>query len=372
VVGVLAATAVAKETAEERTILNQKSLSFVLNEVTRLLGPTEQPIALHRILGIDQSLAIHRPSQDNRLILVNPHRVLFDEFGFVDTGEFLATTVRVHNRDGAPTAVTAETIQVSEHGYVALMTPGVATEAVVIAAINTEPADAERKILFDFMSDGLIRYAVGESELGQFTGVDGKALAKASSDGARSEAGPGQMLLNARSAADIQRSVMNTGNVPRARRLVVANGSIRLEGESPLVTSVRPAREPSLDDHALSKRLHADLDRKMLSGERATAMVTPIPPALNHDAAAGPDFKSSRMSGASSRHQSPDRKSVLAKKATPTEPTIQHAGKTKPRKSPSLSHQPQSPPWSSIPGGLPEWMKYLPKTEGTSESPALP
>jgi hypothetical protein len=350
-----------------------------------LLGPREQPIALHRILGIDQSLVISRPSQDNRLILVNPHRVLFDELGFVDTGEFLATTLRViHHRDGTPPAVTAETVQVSEHGYIALMTPGVTTEAVVIAAINTEPSDAERKILFDFMSDGLIRYAIGESELGQFTGVNGKALAKASSDDEGPGAGPGQMLMNVRSAADIQRSVMNTENVPRARRLVVENGTIRLEGESPVVVSARPARKPSLADNVLSKPLHNELGRKTLSAENATARVTPIPPALKHDAAPGPDPTHRRMGGTSSaEHQPSDRGAALAKKATPTKPTIQHGrvegksgakGKTKAQKSsPALrAPQPQSPPWSSIPGGLPEWMKFLPKTDSTSESPASP
>jgi hypothetical protein len=172
------------------------------------------------------------------------------------------------------------------------------------------------------------------------------------------------MLMNVRSAADIQRSVMNIGNVPRARRLVVEKGSIRLEGESP-------------------QPFPTELDRKIFSAEKAIAMVTQIPPALKHDAAPGPDPKNRRMDGASpAQHHPPDQRSALVKKATPAKPTIQHAGriegssgakgKTKAQKSSPLSHQPQSPSWSSIPGGLPEWMKYLPKAESTSESPAIP
>jgi hypothetical protein len=37
----------------------------------------------------------------------------------------------------------------------------------------------------------------------------------------------------------------------------------------------------------------------------------------------------------------------------------------------SRADQVQSAPWNSMPGGLPEWMKYLPKTEST-ENPAIP
>ena len=96
--GVLTTTTAAQDQPEHRTILNQKSFSFVVDEISRLLGPREQPIALHRVLGIDQSLTMSRLSQDNRLVLINPHLVLFDDFGFVDTGEFLATTLRVRGQ----------------------------------------------------------------------------------------------------------------------------------------------------------------------------------------------------------------------------------------------------------------------------------
>lgn len=384
--GVLTTTTAAQNQPEHRTILNQKSFSFV-DEMSRLLGSREQPIALHRVLGIDQSLTMSQLSQDNRLVLINPHRVLFDNFGFVDTGEFLATTLRVRGSREAEAAVSASTVHVSEHGYIALMTPGVTTEAVVIAAVSTAPSDAEQKILFDFMSDGLIRYAIGESELDQFTGVAGKALAKvASSDEERLEAGPGQMLMNARSAADIQRSVMNTGNVTRARRLVVENGSVRLEGENPLAASVRRPSSSLLHEKASSNPLHENLGKKTSQTETATAMVNPALSNSNHALRAS-DNKSTPMDSTSLLHKRlRSRPPAVANKPLPrsSEPTLQQAGRTngksgaktqmKAQKSTSHARAQQPPSALSIPPQpvLPDWMKYLPKGEGTTDSPAAP
>jgi len=385
-IGVLTTAAAAQDHPEHRTILNQKSFSFV-DEVIRLLGPREQAIALHRVLGIDQSLTMSQLSQENRLVLINPHRVLFNDFGFVDTGEFLATTLRVRGSHEAEAAVSASTVHVSEHGYIALMTPGVTTEAVVIAAVSTTPSDAEQKILFDFMSDGLIRYAIGESELDHFTGVDGKALAKASSDGERHEAGPGQMLMNARSAADIQRSVMNTGNVTRARRLVVENASIRLVGESPPAASVRLPSSSLSYENASSKPFHKDLEKTTSQVETPTAMVNPALKSSNHDALRASGKKSTAMASMSFLHKRlRSRPPAVANKSLPrsSEPTLQQAvraegksgtkGKMKAQKTIPHAQAQQPPSVLSIPPQpvLPDWMKYLPKSEGTTDSPAVP
>jgi len=266
------------------------------------------------------------------------------------------------------------------------MPPGVTTEAVVIAAVSTAPSDAEQKILFDFMSDGLIRYAIGESELDHFTGVDGKALAKASSDEERLEGGPGQMLMNARSAADIQRSVMNTGNVTRARRLVVENGSVRLEGENPLAASVRRPSSSLPHENASSKRLHENLEKKASQTETATATVNPALSNSNHALRAS-EHKRTPMDSTSLLHKRlRSRPPTVANKPLPrsSEPTLQQAGRSngksgakaqmKAEKSTSHARAQQPPSALSIPPQpvLPDWMKYLPKGEGTADSPAVP
>jgi hypothetical protein len=307
--------------------------------------------------------------------------VLFDQFGFIDTGEFLATTLRVHG--GHEAVVSATSVHVSEQGYVALTTPGVTTEAVVVAGISTSPSDAEQKILFDFMSDGLIRYAIGESELGQFTGVNGKALAKASSEEESHEGVPGQMLVNARSADDIQRSVMNIGNVPRARRLVVENGSISLEGESPLQAMRKAVSEPLSNKNLTSGRVRQPPQNEPPLAKASAAVVKPVPFNSKQNTVPAPDNKNRSVSADPlPSNYVHNRTPAPAKRAPSSQPQLQRAGQAK-GKSPShgkkaqkaspltQAHQPQSPPWNSMPSGLPEWIKYLPKSESITDTPAM-
>jgi hypothetical protein len=381
-----AATAAAQGVPmEQPTILNQKSLSFVIDEATRLIGPTEQPIALHRIVGMDQSLAISQLSQDNRLVLVNPHRRLFDEFGFVDTGEFLATTLKLHVRREAQAAISPSTVHVSEHGYVALTTPGVATEGVIVAAVSTAASDHQQKILLDLMSDGLVRYAIGQSELGQLTGVDGKAVVQASS---QAEMRPGHMLINARSAADIQRAAVNSGNVVRARRLVVQNGSVRLEGEKSMEAGVKAPSRPLEPENRDSVARSQEVDkRKPKSGLASTARESAMPSVPGHDVSRLTGSKDGRLDGSSGSHQSGlDRALALASKTNPnsSESAIQQThrakstntvkGKAKTHKSSPRprAHKPAPAPSISSQAVLPEWMKYLPKFESDSDGPAIP
>jgi hypothetical protein len=380
-----AAVTAQSTSADQPTILNPKSLSFVIDEATRFLGPIDQPIAVRRILGVDRSLVISELSQDNRFVLINPHRMLFEEFGFVDTGEFLATTLQLYGSRQAKAAISASTVQVSEHGYIALMTPGVTTEGIIVATVSTPSSDPQQKILLDLMSDGLIRYAVGQNELGQVTGVDGKALAKASAEGGTHESG--QMLINARSAADIQRSVVNTGNMPRARRIVVQNGSIRLEGESPIEASAKPRSTWPSPQQTDNKVVAQPAEPKNLSEtERTAAARVNLPSAGTIPDKAPPPETHNRSKDRASvaQNQAKDRRPALASKAKPAEPPLLQArraetdsGSKTNMKSKKLSpharaHQPSPAPTTPGQGTLPEWMKYLPKSEGLTENPATP
>jgi hypothetical protein len=371
----------------EPTILNQMSLSLVIDQTTRLLGPGERPIALHRIVGMDKSVAMSQLSQDNRLVLINPHRVLFDRFGFVDTGEYLATTLNLHGNREAKAAIAAGTVHISDHGYVALTTPGVTSEGVIIAGVSTAASDPQQKILLDLMSDGLIRYAVGQNELGRLTGVDGATVANASSEAESHRAGPGQMLINARSAADIQRSVVNNGNVSQARRLVVQNGTIRLEGDQPMEASVRVPTRPLDHKHgkSLARILEADTPMPR-SGTLSTAMDSARPSAPRHNVPRVADSKRGRPDVSSLQHQrgldqasalennanSPSHESVAQKTRRAERKSASHAKKKTHQSAPQTRSQKPTPApsISSSEGVLPEWMKYLP--EITSEGPGIP
>jgi hypothetical protein len=375
-----ATASVQSQSIEHPTILNEKSFSAVVDEATRLLGPTEHPVNLHRIVGMDESLAISQLSQDNRLVLINPHRMLFDDFGFINTGEFLATTLQLHGRREAKAAISATTVHVSEHGYIALMTPGVTSEGLIVASVTTSASDPQQRILLDLMSDGLVRYAILQNDLGQLTGVDGEAVARASSETEPS----GHMLINARSAADIQRAAMNTANVAPARRLVVQNGSIRLEAEPAVQASAKPSKWPSPQNVDNTGQTQNGNSGKMAVVAAAAApMLNPGSGDSHRDTARETNTHSTMRDDVSLRKtQAEEKRPAVGSNATPIKPSHLHAlrvetkggSKSTPKAPKSASyasaHQPKAAP--SAQGALPEWMKYLPKTDNLSENAAIP
>jgi hypothetical protein len=218
--------------SDQTTILNEKSFYFVTHEASRQLEPSVYPIAVKRLLGADRSIVVSGLSTKTHVILVNPHYKLFDEVGQFSSGEFLATTLLMSAHRGDRPVVSGSTVHVSEYGYVALMTPGVNSEGVIIAGVTAARSDPERKIALDLMSDGLIHYAVNQNTLSEVTGLNESILDKVPITGERGESG-GQVILNARSAAQIQTAVVNSGGIIHARRLVVQGASVRLEGDVP-------------------------------------------------------------------------------------------------------------------------------------------
>lgn len=233
--------------ASEATILNWNSFSFVTHEAVGLIQPSVYSIALNRLIGVDQSVILGHLPSNSQVILINPHRNPFGNPVQVNTGEFLATTLQIRTDAdradpissaqnplrGLNAVVNSSTIHVSEHGYVALVTPGVSTEGVIVANLGTSRSDPEQKVTLDLMSDGLIRYAISKRTLSQMTGLNDSALASTASNRRTRQAGGGQILVGARSAGDILSAVVNTGGVSRARRLVNRGGVVRLEGDDP-------------------------------------------------------------------------------------------------------------------------------------------
>lgn len=228
-------------------ILNWNSFSFVTNEAVSFLQPSEYSIALNRIIGWDQSVVLGQLPSESQSVLINPHGNLPGKPVHINTGEFLATTLQIHTKtpqgdrgsskqnllEGLEAVVNRNTVHVSEHGYVALVAPGVETEGVIIANVAPAQSGSEQKVSLDLMSDGLIRYAISQRTLSQMTGLDGNALVNAASNRESMKAAGGQVILSARSASDILSAVVNTGSVSRAHRLVNRGGVVRLEGEDP-------------------------------------------------------------------------------------------------------------------------------------------
>lgn len=217
------------------TILNWKSFSFVTNEAVRVIQPSVYSIALSHLIGVDQSVMLGQLPSDSQIFLINPHKKLSGATRQVNTGEFLATALQVRHDtslEGFKAVVNGSTIHVSEHGYVALVAPGVSTEGVIVANVGTALAGSDKKYTLDLMSDGLINYAISDKALREVTGLNDTALTGTISSNRTGPAGVGQVILHANTADDVISAVVNTSGISRARHLINRDGVARLEDDS--------------------------------------------------------------------------------------------------------------------------------------------
>ncbi|HEU4684448.1 MAG TPA: filamentous hemagglutinin N-terminal domain-containing protein, partial [Nitrospira sp.] len=228
----------------DKAILNWQSFSIGANEAVRFVQPSVHSIALNRVVGADPSIILGHLQANGRIFLVNPNGILFGAGAQVDVGGLLATTLQIRDNDfmagrylfaqdplkSLATVVNRGTIQVSDHGFVFLVAPGVSNEGVIVANLGKVVLGSAEKLTIDLMGDGLINYAITDKVLNQVMGPDGKPLTSAVSNSGTIQADGGQVILQAKSAADVFSSVVNQSGVIRARSLQNHGGVVELLG----------------------------------------------------------------------------------------------------------------------------------------------
>ncbi len=249
----------------EKAILNWQSFSIGANESVRFFQPSVNAIALNRVVGADPSVILGHLQANGRIFLLNPNGILFGAGAQINVGGLLATTLQIRDDDfmagrylfaqdplkGMHTVVNRGTIQVSEHGYVFLVAPGVSNEGVIVANLGKVVLGSGQKLTLDLMGDGLINYAISGKVLDQVMGPDGKPISSAVSNSGTIQADGGHVILQAKASGDIFSSVVNQSGVIRARSLENHEGVVQLlGGDETLVAAtsagaMRPAGEVS-------------------------------------------------------------------------------------------------------------------------------
>ncbi|HHN3684765.1 TPA: two-partner secretion system exoprotein TpsA4, partial [Pseudomonas aeruginosa] len=213
-----------------KLITNWNEFSVRAGERVSFHQPGQDAVALNRVIGRNGSDIQGRIDANGKVFLVNPNGVVFGKSAQVNVGGLVASTLDLADRDflagnyqfsgdSGATVSNAGSLKASEGGSIALLGARVSNDGVIQAQLGAVALGAGQGINLNFDGDGLLNLQVDKGS------VD--ALAH---NGGLIRADGGQVLMSARSADSLLKTVVNNQGTLEARTLRSAEGRIVLDG----------------------------------------------------------------------------------------------------------------------------------------------
>lgn len=192
--------------------------------------PGATSIALNRVVGQDGSAIYGNLDANGRVFLVNPNGILFGKGAQINVGGLVATTLDIKNDDfdadrfrfsgQSPSEVqNYGNLVASEGGAIALLGATVVNRGIVQAQMGTVALAAGSDATLNFDGGKLLSVQIGQAAVNAL--VSNEQLLKA--DG-------GQVLMSAKTADTLLRTVVNNQGTIEARTLKNTAGRISLDG----------------------------------------------------------------------------------------------------------------------------------------------
>lgn len=217
----------------QNAAINWQTFNIGQGEAVTFAQPNASAIVLNRVLGADPSAILGRLSANGQVFIVNPNGVLFGAGAQVNVAGLVASTLNISDADlmagrysfsGPGGSVTNLGAINADGGVVALLGGEVSNQGVISARLGTVALAAGEAVTLDFRGDGLLNVSVDREAVG--------ALVR---NGGMIRADGGQVLLNARAAGGLMKTVVNNTGAIEARTLETRGGVIRLVGDGGLV-----------------------------------------------------------------------------------------------------------------------------------------
>ena len=218
----------------QNAAINWQSFSIGASEAVRFAQPSASSITLNRVLGQDPSSILGSLTANGQIFILNPNGVLFGKGAQVNVGGLIASTLSLSNENfmagryafftpppsGEGPGVRGSVVNAGEiianGGYVALIGPQIRNEGSIIAASGSVVLAAGDKVTVNLDGNKLIGLTVDQGALNAL--ADNQGLIKA--DG-------GRVILTAKAADDIIKSVVNNDGIIEANTLANVGGRIQ-------------------------------------------------------------------------------------------------------------------------------------------------
>ena len=218
-----------------RAVIDWRSFDIAADEHTNFAQPSSSAVALNRVTAGGASQIHGRLTANGRVMLINPHGVIFGPSARVDVAGLVAATADIRNSDamagrfafdlpGQPDAVIRNEgeITVADHGLVAMVAPWVANTGQIHARLGRVTLASGDAFTLDPYGDSLVEVVLTETPAGR----DGARIVN---DGLIAADG-GVVTLSAEAVKSAFDQAINMTGVIEARSVASSNGVIRLRG----------------------------------------------------------------------------------------------------------------------------------------------
>ncbi|MCB2251433.1 filamentous hemagglutinin N-terminal domain-containing protein [Pseudomonas chlororaphis] len=210
--------------------------------------PGHDAIALNRVIGNNGSDIQGRIDANGQVFLINPNGVVFGKSAQVDVGGLVVSTQNLADKDfldgnyrfagnSAAGISNAGTLSARDGGSVALLGAQVSNSGVIQARLGNVALAAGKDITLNFDGNGLLNLQ-----------IDGGAVDALVQNGGLIKADGGQVLMSARSADSLLKTVVSNQGVIEARTLQAKAGRIVLDGGASGVVQVAGRQDASALD----------------------------------------------------------------------------------------------------------------------------
>ncbi|GEM_PF-1360613 len=226
-----------------KSIINWKSYSIGANEKVQYFQPSSSSISLNRVIGVDPSYIHGQLSANGQVWVINPNGLLVGNGARINVGGFVGSTLNMNNEDfmggrykfimaerpgAAAAGITNQGhIEAERGGYAVLIAPSITNEGSISSPLGTASLAAGNEVTLNFAGNELIGFTIDKAVLERTT--EGSSDAGITNKGSIAADG-GQVIISAKVASDVMKTVVNNEGHIAARTIENRNGRIYLLG----------------------------------------------------------------------------------------------------------------------------------------------
>lgn len=218
----------------DKSIINWQGYSIGASEKVQYSQPGSGSISLNRVIGVDPSHIYGQLSANGQVWVINPNGLLIGNGASINVGSFVGSTLNIGNEDfmagnykfinsvASLSSITNQgNIQTADGGYVVLISPSITNDGTITTNLGKTYLASGDEVTLNFAGNDLIGFTIDKAALESATGITNKGAISANG---------GEVILSAKVAGDLFKTVINNEGVIEAKTVENRNGVIKLLG----------------------------------------------------------------------------------------------------------------------------------------------